>query len=65
MKMRLGSRVIELNRVSKVTKIGQSTAVIRFVTGGSIHVACCVRYPNNGLISYPGHGRRTQGVYWT
>ena len=54
MKMKLGSREIQLNRVSKVTRAGKHIAEIHFVTGESIHVICGIQVPNGASISYPG-----------
>ena len=54
MKVKLGHHSIELNRVWRVTRIGERTARIRFVTGESIQVHCCVESPSPGWFSYPG-----------
>ena len=54
MKMKLGSKEIQLNRVLKVTRVENYTAEIHFVTGESIRVRCGLQVPNGALISYPG-----------
>ena len=54
MKMKLGHKIIELNRVLRVTRIGAWGAQIHFITGESIAVRCCVESARNGWISYPG-----------
>ena len=54
MKMKLGSREIQLNRVLKVTRVENYIAEIHFVTGESIRVRCGIQAPNRALISYPG-----------
>ena len=56
MEMRLGSKMIQLNKVSRVTPIGSNVADIHFVTGESIRVTCNVEfeYPRSCAITYLG-----------
>ena len=54
MEMKLGSKVIQLNRVSKISEVGHRIAQIRFKTGESICVICGVHTPEGALIPYPG-----------
>ena len=54
MKMKLGNKIIQLNKVRKVNRIGDQTAKIHFVNGDSIQIACGVQHSNNGLSFYPG-----------
>ncbi len=54
MKMKLGGKTIDLNRVWKVTRSGDSIAHIRFITGETIQVTCGVKFLHKCLISYPG-----------
>ena len=54
MKIRLGSRTIKLNRVSKVTNAGVHLAKITFVTGESILVKCGVNFLDRNGFTYPG-----------
>ena len=54
MKIKLGHKTIELNRVLRVTRIRAWAAQIHFVTGESIMVRCCVESRRHGWFSYPG-----------
>lgn len=54
MKLKLGPKEIQLNRVEKVTKAGRNIAKISFCTGEAILVKCAVQYPDRCTFTYPG-----------
>lgn len=53
MKLRLGSKTIDLRRVSPIKQIDLLTCEIKFITGEAIRVRCYAKEPAHGLISFP------------
>ena len=54
MKLRLGSKVIQLCEVQRVRRVGRRTAQIQFFSGKSIKVTCGMNFPDGGIICFPG-----------
>ena len=50
MKLKLGSKTIDLRRVRSIKRIGARVCILKFVTGESL----TVEFPDNMSISYPG-----------
>ena len=54
LKMRLGGKIIDPNRVISIERVGSRVCNIKFVTGESITVTCGVEVPDPMRISFPG-----------
>ncbi|MDE0636625.1 MAG: hypothetical protein OXI43_12365 [Candidatus Poribacteria bacterium] len=54
MKLKLGSKTIQLNAVQRVSRVGHRIARIYLKTGETIEVICGVSVPNEMVCSYPG-----------
>ena len=54
MKLKLGSKTIDLRRARSIKRIGARVCILKFVTGESLTVMCGVEFPDNMSISYPG-----------
>lgn len=53
MKIRLGRKTIDPEKVNHFKPIGPRVCILEFITGESITVACSVKIPNN-TISFAG-----------
>ena len=54
MKLKFGSKTIDLRRVRRIVKVGDSLARVCFHTNDAILVRCRVRYPDGMTFTYPG-----------
>ena len=62
LKMRLGGKTIDPSRVSSIKRVGSRVCVVKFVTGESISVTCCVEVPDPMRISFPGTPEQLETV---
>ena len=62
MKLKFGPKTIDLRRVRRIVKVGDSLARVCFHTNDAILVRCCVRYPDGMTFTYPGTIEELQGL---